>query len=150
MARGGQIENALVENQIGLALPGLQQFCLARASFKRDLQAPFDDPDRNHLLARIPRQDTVVERQSLRRRNVRFTLLPGLYASRDFADAPRYHLSRQAELFAGRTSTSAYAKRTARTSGVFHARMLTGVAAGASNVDCFLQRRQGFRRGRKL
>ena len=67
MARGGQIDNAFVENQVGLALPGLQQFCLARASFKRDLQAPFDDPDRNHLLARIPRQDTVVERKSLRR-----------------------------------------------------------------------------------
>ena len=61
MARGGQIKNALVENQVGLALPGLQQFCLARASFKRDHQAAFDGPDRNHLLAPIPRQDTVVE-----------------------------------------------------------------------------------------
>ena len=39
MARGGEVENALVQNQVGLALPGLQQFCLARASFKRDPQA---------------------------------------------------------------------------------------------------------------
>src|ERR1700729_2270436 len=75
MARGGEVENALVENQVGFAPPGLQQFCLARASFKRDLQAAFDGPDRNHLPARIPRQDTVVERNRSARPERSFYLI---------------------------------------------------------------------------
>lgn len=60
VANGGQVELPIVENQVRLSLPGLQESQLSGTSSKRNLQAPAGGPDGDDALIHVPLQDAVV------------------------------------------------------------------------------------------
>ncbi len=95
VANRPEVEKRTAQNQVALALSGLQHFELPVPCLKRDLQATGNGPDRDGLRLYVPRQNTVIvsNRTELPERTL--ALLVDFVGIADFPDAPYHHLRRQ-------------------------------------------------------
>jgi hypothetical protein len=144
-----EAENFLLENQVGFALPGLQQFGLTRARFKRGLQPAFCSQSRDNLVAGIPCQDTAVEWSRSIGRERPLHLLVGLIGIADFAAAAYGNLSGQAN-FLTISSTGQLVQSEGPERLYLPRTGIDPVSAHIGAVDGSLQRRKRFRPGRKF
>lgn len=143
----GEVEKALVQDQVRFPLAGFQQRNLARASFKPDLKATFYGPYRDSI--GFPRQDAVIEGDRPVRPERPLHLLVQLVGIADFADASHGNLSGQPELIP-RIGVSQLVQSELPEGLRLPCAGADPVAAGISRVERFGERREGFRRGGKF
>ena len=101
VADRSKVEDAVAQDQIGLSLPGLQEFSLSGAGLERDLNPSFKRPDGDSLDRQIPGQNAVIERECPIWPERSLGLFVQFVGIADLADTADYNLSGQAEVFPG-------------------------------------------------
>jgi len=95
VAHGEQVERALDQYKVTLALPRPEQFALALAAHKRQAQPTVNGPDANLSLVHVPAENTVIVGNAARRLEGALRLAVQLVRVGHLRDATDHHLRRQ-------------------------------------------------------